>query len=206
MPTDTDALAPNHHAHHPGFAGPSGLALGVVMALFGGHRARLACRLAGVGPADTVVDVGCGPGSAVRRAARTGATAIGVDPAGVMRRVAEVLTTGRSRTRFVQGTAEALPLDDGTATVVWSIATVHHWHDIEAGLREARRVLRPGGRLLAVERRCAPGAHGLGSHGWTPAQAEAFAASCRAHGFDAVRVEEHPGGRHANLAVHATVP
>lgn len=206
MLTDTDSPAPNHHAHHPGFRGAPGLALALGMAVYGRDRATLVCRLAGVGPADTVVDVGSGPGSAVRRAARTGATAIGVDPARVMRRVAQVLSVGRSRTRYAEGTAEALPLGDGIATVVWSIATVHHWQGIDAGLREARRVLRPGGRLLAVERRCEPGAHGLGSHGWTPSQAEAFAARCRANGFDDLRVEEHHVDRHAVLAVLATVP
>jgi SAM-dependent methyltransferase len=210
MHTDThshaDSPVPNHHAHHPGFRGAGGLGLALAMAALGGDRARLAVRLAGVGPADTVVDIGCGPGSAVRRAARAGATAVGVDPARVMRRVAEVLSTGRARTRYVAGTAEALPLDDGTATVAWSVATVHHWQDIDAGLREARRVLRPGGRFLAVERRSEPGAQGLGSHGWTPAQAEAFAATCRVHGFDDVRVEEHHVARHDVLAVLATAP
>lgn len=74
MTTDADSPAPNHHAHHRGFRGSSGLALALGMAVFGRDRARLACRLAGVGPADTVVDVGSGPGSAVRRVARTGAS------------------------------------------------------------------------------------------------------------------------------------
>jgi ubiquinone/menaquinone biosynthesis C-methylase UbiE len=206
MHADADALAPNHHAHHPGFRGSTGLGLALAMAARGGDRARLACRLTGVGPADTVVDIGCGPGSAARRAARIGATAIGVDPARVMRRVAEVLSVGRARTCYVEGAAEAMPLDDGVATVVWSIATVHHWQDIEAGLREARRVLRPGGRFLAVERHSEPGAQGLGSHGWTPPQADAFAASCRATGFDDVRVEGHQVDGHAVLAVLATAP
>lgn len=61
------------------------------MAARGGDRARLAVTLTGVGPQDTVVYLGCGPGTAVRRAARLGATVIGVDPARVMRRVATVL-------------------------------------------------------------------------------------------------------------------
>ena len=191
MTTDHHGAAPNHHAHHPGFAGPKGLALGVAMAVHGRHRGRLAVRLAGVGPTDTAVDVGSGPGGAVRSAARTGATAIGVEPSRVMRLVARLLSLGRRRTRYVDGTAEAVPLADASATAVWSVATVHHWQDVDAGVREARRLLRPGGRFLAVERHTVPGAQGTASHGWTPAQAETFATHCRALGFENVRVEEN---------------
>ena len=197
---------PNHHAHHHGFAGASGTALAVLMAARSGDRARLAVELTDVGPQDTVVDLGCGPGNAVRRAARLGAIAIGVDPARVMRRVATALSLGRSRVRYVDGSAEAIPLDDASATVVWSIATVHHWQDVDAGLAETRRVLRPGGRFLAAERHSPPDAQGLHSHGWTPEQAEAFAEACRAHGFVDVRVEEHHMDRLDILAVLATAP
>jgi SAM-dependent methyltransferase len=66
---------------------------------------------------------------------------------------------------------------------------VHHWHDLEAGLAEVRRVLAPGGRFVALERRTEVGADGLASHGWTDAQAAAFAEACRAAGFVDVRLE-----------------
>ena len=214
MDTHTHSPAPhppNHHADHRPFRGSSGAALALLMAARGGDRAQLALDLTGVGPGDTVVDLGCGPGTAVRRAARLGATAIGVDPARVMRRVAAALSLGRpslggSRVRFVDGSAEAIPLDDTIATVVWSIATVHHWQDIDAGLAETRRVLRPAGRFLAAERHTEADAQGLRSHGWTPEQAEAFAEACRAHGFVDVRVEEHRMDRVGVLAVLATAP
>jgi hypothetical protein len=49
----------------------------------------------------------------------------------------------------VQGAAEDLRLSDRSATVVWSLATVHHWRDVAA----VHRALSPGGRFLAVERR-----------------------------------------------------
>lgn len=198
--------APNHHAHHPGFAGPKGLALAAAMAVHGRDRARLAVRLAAVGPADTAVDVGSGPGGAVRLAARTGATAVGVEPSRVMRLVALVLSLGRRGTRYLDGTAEAVPLPDDVATVVWSVATVHHWQDVDAGIGEARRLLQPGGRFLAVERHTVPDAQGTASHGWTPAQAEVFADRCRAAGFDDLRVEEHRAGDMDVLAVFATAP
>jgi ubiquinone/menaquinone biosynthesis C-methylase UbiE len=202
-----ETLAPNHHKDFPAFAGALGLLAALSMTVRRGGDARLAVGLTGAGPGDTVVDVGCGPGAAARHAARAGATVIGVDPARVMRRVAGVLTAGRRRgIRYMDGTAEALPVGDGAATVLWSIATVHHWDDIDGGLAEARRVLAPGGRLLAVERRTQPGARGHRSHGWTDAQAEAFAARCRAQGFEDVRVEQRTGGRGPVLAVLGAAP
>jgi ubiquinone/menaquinone biosynthesis C-methylase UbiE len=90
--------------------------------------------------------------------------------------------------------------------VVWSLKTVHHWKDVTAGLAELRRVLAPSGRLLVMERRVQPGATGLASHGWTEEQAEAFAAQCRAAGFDGVRIDERPDGRGAVWVVRGDQP
>ena len=123
-----------------------------------GSVARLAADLAAVSRADHVVDVGCGPGTAAREAARRGARVTGVDPATVMLRLARVLTRDRAAIDWVGGTAERLPQHDASATVVWSLATVHHWTDVTAGLAEARGVLVAGGRFLAIERLVRPAA------------------------------------------------
>jgi SAM-dependent methyltransferase len=197
---------PNHHADYPAFGGPVGYLAGLSMIFGGADDARLAVQLTRTRAGDRVVDVGCGPGTAVRYAARRGATVTGVDPAPVMLRVARRLTRASGRIRLRQGTAEALPLPDESATVLWSIATVHHWADIDRGLTEVRRVLEAGGRFVAIERRCAPGATGHASHGWTDEQADAFADLCCAAGFDDVRVERHAAGRRTVLAVTARNP
>jgi ubiquinone/menaquinone biosynthesis C-methylase UbiE len=205
--TTTQPSAPNHHAHHPGFAGPAGLLAAASMVLGGRGRPRLAKRLSGLVAGDTVADIGCGPGSAARHAARRGASVTGVDPAPLMLRLARLLTgPATHRVRYVQGTAEALPLPDSSASVAWSIACVHHWADLDAGLREARRVLKPGGRLVAIERLSQPGATGLASHGWTAEQADAFADLCTAHGFTAAGTGQHGRGRKALVSVRATAP
>lgn len=199
----TESLEPNHHADHGGFAGVTGLVAGLGMLIMGRSYPSLAVELAQVSQGDRVVDIGCGPGGAVRAAARRGATVAGIDPAPVMLRVARAVTHARSNVTWSQGSAERLPLSDGWATVAWSLRTVHHWKDLTAGLAEVRRALAPGGRFLVLERGVRPGATGLASHGWTEQQAESFAARCRAAGFDGVRIDRHPHGRGMVWAVRA---
>ena len=192
----------NHHADHPGFSGVVGATIGLELLLTGRPVARLAADLADVAPGDHVVDIGCGPGNAVRKAAHRGARATGVDPAPVMLRLAR-LVTRVGGIDWREGTAESVPLADGAATVWWSLATVHHWKDVAGGLREAHRVLALGGRLLALERQVRPGAKGFASHGWTREQADAFAEHCREAGFTEARVTGHRAGLRNFWAVRA---
>ena len=198
QPDGTEILpAPNHHADHPGFSGAKGLVGALAMLVGRRADADLVVERTGVGPGDHVVDVGSGPGSSARRAAKAGATVTGVEPAEVMRDVARRLSrrVGPGSIEYVEGTAEALPLADGAATVLWSIATVHHWQDVEAGVSEAHRVLAPGGRLLVAERRIEEGATGLASHGWTDAQAASFAAHLTRAGFTDIATDLVHAGR-----------
>jgi ubiquinone/menaquinone biosynthesis C-methylase UbiE len=198
------SLPVNHHADHPGFSGLTGALFGLMFLVVGRTNARLATDLARVTEADRVVDIGCGPGRAVREAARRGARAVGVDPSSAMLRVARVFTRRAAGVELVEGSAENVPVADGSATVVWSLATVHHWKDVGEGLREAHRVLAPGGRLLAIERQVQAGATGVASHGWTAQQAESFAAHCRAAGLSDVGVAGHGTGKRAAWVVSAT--
>ena len=184
---------PNHHAHYRGFSGLMGVVAALSMVTGREGDARLAVQLSGLQAGEAVVDVGCGPGAAVRHAARLGATVVGVDPANVMVRTARALTRPSKQVRYVEGTAENLPLLDASADVVWSIATAHHLADVDSALHEARRVLKVGGRLVVIEKRREAGAHGLASHGWTDGQATAFADRCRAAGFADVRVQDAVG-------------
>ncbi|HUH69687.1 MAG TPA: class I SAM-dependent methyltransferase [Mycobacterium sp.] len=201
--SDSPTPAVNHHADHAGFAGLSGLVAGLGMLVTGRGYARLAVDRAAVSDADRVVDIGCGPGSAVRAAARRGARVVGVDPAPVMLRLASAVTGDQSNITWSPGSAEELPLPDGWATVAWSLKTVHHWKDVTVGLAEVGRVLAPSGRFLVMERRVHPKARGLASHGWTEQQAESFATQCRAAGFGGVRVDQHRDGRRAVWVVQA---
>jgi ubiquinone/menaquinone biosynthesis C-methylase UbiE len=201
-----DAVIPNHHRDFPAFSGFAGL-LGALSMSFGRDGdARFAAGLGSVGPNDAVVDIGCGPGVAVRYAAGLGASCVGVDPAAVMLRTARRLTRSSS-VQYLEGTAEALPIADASVSVAWSIATVHHWNSIDQGLGEVRRVLRSGGCFIAIERLTHAGATGHASHGWTDEQAQSFADACHEHGFIDVRIEHgQRNSRQALVAVVATCP
>ncbi|MBB2971863.1 methyltransferase domain-containing protein [Mesorhizobium sp. RMAD-H1] len=50
-----------------------------------------------------------------------------------------------------QGTVESLPFDADSFDVVLSRFSAHHWRDLDAALREAARVLKPGGMLAIVD-------------------------------------------------------
>lgn len=202
----SDAPTPstvNHHADHPGFSGLAGSLFGLVFLLTGRASGRLAADLSRLTPHDHVVDIGCGPGTAARIAARRGARVTGVDPAESMLRVARLVTRQRAPITWATGSAERLPVADASATVVWALATVHHWRDVGAALSEVHRMLAPGGRLLAVERRSPQGATGLASHGWTEDQAESFATLCRSAGLSDVGVRGERAGRREVWVVSA---
>jgi SAM-dependent methyltransferase len=92
------------------------LLAGLGMLIIGRGYARLAVDLASVSDADRVVDIGCGPGSAVRAAAQRGASVVGVDPAPLMLRLAGAVTGDQSNITWSQGSAEKLPLASGWAT------------------------------------------------------------------------------------------
>jgi len=205
--TTSQTSVPNHHANYPGFAGPVGFLAAATMALGGGGNARMAVRVSELNTRDAVADIGCGPGTAARRAARFGASVVGIDPAPAMLRIARFLTRrSKNAARYARGSAEALPLLDSSVSVAWSIACVHHWTDLDAGLQEVRRVLKPRGRLIAIERLTRAGAKGLASHGWTTEQANAFADRCLACGFTDARISRHGQGRRTRVSVTATAP
>jgi ubiquinone/menaquinone biosynthesis C-methylase UbiE len=185
-----------------GFEGVPGLVIGLTMAVGRGRTVRAVADLAAVGPGDRVLDVGCGPGAFLREAARRGAEAVGVEPAAQMRRLALRLTPARLRARVtvLDGTAEHVPLEDGAVTVAWAVNSAHHWDDLDAGLRELRRVLAPGGRLLVVERLARPGGW-FQYHAVSQERAEEVAARAAAAGLADPRVERQALSRRDHIVV-----
>src|SRR5215472_1685388 len=206
---EPDMTAPDRHsgsAHaQQRFGGVFGLIIGVVLLVGRGAVSRLVADLAQVGPADRVLDVGCGPGGAAREAARRGGAVTGVDPAPLMLAMGRWLSRGRSGRgiQFVIGTAEALPVPDQSVTVAWAISSAHHWADVAAGLGELHRVLKPSGRLVIAERLTRPGATGLAAHGFTAAQAEETVTALQAAGFADAAHQTRRAGRRVLAIVRA---
>jgi SAM-dependent methyltransferase len=95
-------------------------------------------------PGQSVLDVACGPGFTAAAAAERGARVRGLDFSDAMLAVARARHPGLA---FDQGDAEALPYADGAFDAVVSNFGIHHAPNPVNALAEARRVLRPGGRL-----------------------------------------------------------
>ncbi|MDY0882409.1 class I SAM-dependent methyltransferase [Dongia soli] len=58
---------------------------------------------------------------------------------------------GLENIKTERGAAEKLPFEDGSFGFVMSRFSAHHWHDLDAALREARRVVRPCGRAVFAD-------------------------------------------------------
>jgi SAM-dependent methyltransferase len=90
-----------------------------------------------------ILDVGCGTGANLLMLSQFG-DAEGVD----VSEDALAFCRERGLERVKLGAAEELPYQDGTFDLVTAFDVVEHIDDDLAGLREMRRVLRPGGRVL----------------------------------------------------------
>ena len=101
--------------------------------------------LAGEEPRD-VVDLGAGTGKLTRSLVAHGHRVTAVEPSSEM--LAQLVAAVPGATAL-QGSAESVPLADGSADVV-TAAQAFHWFDQPVALREIARVLRPGGRLALV--------------------------------------------------------
>jgi ubiquinone/menaquinone biosynthesis C-methylase UbiE len=106
----------------------------------------------GVGPGTRLLDVACGTGIVARLAAeRVGptGTVAGLDPNPAMISVAREAASAAPSIAWHEAPAEAMPLPDESVDVVLCGQGLQFFSDREAGLREMRRVLVPGGRMLA---------------------------------------------------------
>ncbi len=107
-------------------------------------------------PGEAVLDIGAGPGFlAVEMAGETGpdGRVVGVDPSESMLAIARrrELAPGSAPVEFAQGGALELPFADASFDVAVSTQVLEYVEDVPGALREARRVLRPGGRLLILD-------------------------------------------------------
>jgi ubiquinone/menaquinone biosynthesis C-methylase UbiE len=117
-----------------------------------GVRTNIDAVLEALGPIHglEVIDVGCGEGENPRQLADAGARIRGFDP---FIEGTDWRAHGTGSFRLVRASADALPVDDRSADVVLFIFSLHHVPQpkLAAAMAEARRALKPSGRLLIAE-------------------------------------------------------
>lgn len=148
-------------------------------AFLGAARAELVGGLAG-----TVVEVGAGTG---RNLAHYDLDAVDrlllLEPAPSMRDHLAPALRGlagarRARVTVLDGDAAAIPLPDDSADAVVCSLVLCSVDDVDAALREVRRVLRPGGQLRFLEHCRATGLRALAQRAVTPVTRR-YAGGCR---------------------------
>lgn len=139
-----------------GFALPRGRVgslLGRLMAAVNKAEQKEVSALADVQPGERALEAGYGPGVQVQMMLSAGAAVGGVDPSPEMcglarRRNARAVADRRADLRT--GTAEDIDFPDASFDLAVSVNNVPMWTDLDAGMRELRRVLRPGGRVVVA--------------------------------------------------------
>ena len=101
---------------------------------------------------ERVLEIGFGPGVGIEliTGAAPEGTVAGIDPSEEMVKQAAARNAAAIRTGAVvlrHGTVERMPFEDKAFDTVLAINSMQVWPDVDAGLREIRRVLRAGGRL-----------------------------------------------------------
>ena len=145
--------------------GFTGWLAGWEMALRSSNRQRnvWAVSLLGVEPTDRVLEIGFGPGIAIRELSRraTQGLVCGVDHSAVMvrqatRRNAAAVRVGRVDLRL--GSAEHLPTFAEPFDKVLVVNNLGMWHEPDERLKALYRLMRPGGRIAIVSQPRCPGA------------------------------------------------
>jgi ubiquinone/menaquinone biosynthesis C-methylase UbiE len=107
-----------------------------------------------LGPAGTLVDVGCGPGY-LANSIRRGFPHLRIICMDISRDMLH--RAGRNfpgkNIEFLSGDAQAMPFADGAIDFIVSTGAFHHWESGLGALREFHRVLKPGGQLLVFDLR-----------------------------------------------------
>jgi len=106
------------------------------------------CTLVGAGPDTRFLEVGVGTGRIALPFALAGRSYWGVDLSGEMLSVLQRNLASRGKARLARADATSLPFRSASFDVALMIHVLHLVDDAHRALREARRVLRPGGHLI----------------------------------------------------------
>lgn len=104
-------------------------------------------------PAWVVADLGAGTGALSERLSPFTSRVIAVDSSAEMLGVLRERVADRANVDVRQGELESLPIEDDTCDVAFMLLVMHYVVEPVDALREAKRILRPGGRLIVVDMR-----------------------------------------------------
>lgn len=109
--------------------------------------------IAAANPQARILDLGCGGGHVAYAVAPHVREVTAYDISQQMLEAVAAEADRRGLTNLVTrlGSVEALPFADASFDLVLSRYSAHHWGDVPGALREARRVLAPGGRLAIAD-------------------------------------------------------
>ena len=113
------------------------------------EQRRLTREALAVQAGEKVLDIGSGPGLLAAELADEGADVLGIDPSESM--LAMSRTREIPRAAFEPGDALSLPVADASFDAAVSTQVLEYVEDVGGALREAKRALRPGGRLLVLD-------------------------------------------------------
>ncbi len=102
-------------------------------------------------PGQRLLDVGCGDGGCHAPLCRRGVRVVGLDRSAGMVRAARqraIAEAAGPPAPVLQGDAQALPIGNACVDRALAAHMLYHVPDVRAALRELRRVLRPGGRVI----------------------------------------------------------
>ncbi len=116
-----------------------------------GHRFAHAALLALL-PADWVIaDLGCGTAALTAELAGCVRQVIGVDQSPAMLKAARRRTAGMENVELRRGTLEAIPIADNSCDAALLVLVLTYVEHPAQVLKEAARILRPGGRLVVAD-------------------------------------------------------
>jgi ubiquinone/menaquinone biosynthesis C-methylase UbiE len=115
------------------------------------RRRELVRAALGARPGDRILDVGCGPGFYVTElleAVGPEGSVVGLDISADMLAVAAKRAEGHGNVTFYEADASSLPVPDTGFDRAVCVQVLEYVRDVPTALREMRRALRPGGRVL----------------------------------------------------------
>ncbi len=112
----------------------------------------VAFALAALLPAEwCVADLGCGTGEVAGELAPRVKRVIGIDRSPAMLDAARRSLAGHANVELREGTLEEIPISDASVDAALTLLVLTYVPDLTRALAEARRVLKPGGRLVVVD-------------------------------------------------------